>query len=111
MKRTISKILALSLVLALVCAIGGLVCSAVTVTDGENYYTLGDANTDDYINLKDLVRMKKYVADNNTEICVVAADLNGDEAVNALDLTQMRQQLLQTDDSVITGGDYWTGTY
>ena len=105
------KIAALFLSVLCVCCMACFDCSAALVTDGENYYTAGDANNDGYIDARDLVRMKKYIVDNKTEIVFNAADINGDNDIDSVDLTSFRKHLLETDNSVISGGEHWTDFY
>lgn len=54
----------------------------------------GDANRDGTVDILDLVRVKKYAAGIQTEICA-AADLDGNLAINAEDLIQLRKILLK----------------
>ncbi len=50
--------------------------------------------TDGTVDILDLVRVKKYAAGIQTEICE-AADLDGNLAINAEDLIQLRKILLK----------------
>ena len=56
---------------------------------------LGDVNDDGFVNICDLVRMKKYTVDSeNTQILKCVADLNNDTAIDALDLGALQKKLL-----------------
>ena len=57
---------------------------------------LGDLNGDKKVDISDLIRLKKYIADSSTEING-SADLNGDNDVNILDLIRLKK--------MIAGGD------
>lgn len=57
-------------------------------------YDTADVNEDTVVNVKDLVRLKKYLADNSEEICLIAADLKRDQEITSDDLTYMRRTLL-----------------
>ena len=71
------KVLSTVLLIVMVFAVS-LPCSAAVVTDGEKFYVLGDANGDGIMDIRDLVRVKRYIADNSVEIVNVAADIDGD---------------------------------
>jgi len=55
---------------------------------------LGDCNVDGTVDLKDLVRMKKYIAGMNVYINAKAADFNADGVVNGSDLVSFRKYFL-----------------
>ena len=57
----------------------------------------GDANADCEVNVKDLVRAKKYIADDSTAIFVSAIDLDTDGGVkiDAMDLTELRKLIVK----------------
>lgn len=57
-------------------------------------YDTADVNEDTVVNVKDLVRLKKYLADTSEEICLIAADLKRDQEITSDDLTYMRRTLL-----------------
>ena len=55
----------------------------------------GDVNDDGKVDIRDLVRLKKYTAGiEGVEICKNAADLNGDGKYDATDLSQLKILLL-----------------
>lgn len=64
----------------------------VIVDTVNNYPELGDANADAEIDLLDLIRMKKHLADESVEI--TAADLDANGVIDAFDMAQLRQLLL-----------------
>ena len=87
------------------------VCGATTlVTDGEDFYSLGDANGDGQIDARDLVRMKKYSVGLNDDISIVAADIDSDSEIKASDITAMRQILLNGFASLEENSD-WSGVF
>ena len=50
----------------------------------------GDLTGDNKVDVTDLIRLKKYIADNTTEI-IGSADLNGDNKVDILDLIRLKK--------------------
>lgn len=104
------KVLSTVLLIVMVFAVS-LPCSAAVVTDGEKLYVLGDANGDGTMDIRDLVRVKRYIADNSVEIVNVAADIDGDGKVNANDLTCYVKGFLNSDETFTTGGNYWSEIY
>lgn len=85
-----------------------IICSAFCVTAsaeekwGDNvlndHFTVialpGDATGNGFVDLLDLVRMKKYTSDSSVEIDFEAADINGDGEINAQDLTMLKKALI-----------------
>lgn len=74
----------------------------VLTTSAGDKYTLivtGDLNKDGKLNLKDLVKMRKYFLDGNNldENEILAADCNFDGKINLKDLVKMRLMLLNQD--------------
>ncbi len=61
---------------------------------GDDSYTVANINGDAAVNVKDLVRLKKYLAGENVDITLIAADLKRDQEITADDLTYMRRTLL-----------------
>ena len=59
-------------------------------------YSYGDANADGRIDVRDLVKMKKYTADKTIPIYLAAANLKkaSDPEVKASDLILMKKMLL-----------------
>lgn len=64
----------------------------------EDHYTIktfkGDVNHDGYLNILDLVRLKKHLAGIAVEIDE-AAELDGDSVITAADLTSLRKLLIE----------------
>ena len=54
---------------------------------------VGDANADGVINLKDVLVLRKYLADLPVELDLAAADVNRDKSVNMKDVLALRQIL------------------
>lgn len=74
----------------------------VLTTSAGDKYTLivtGDLNKDGKLNLKDLVKMRKYFLDGNNldENEILSADCNFDGKINLKDLVKMRLMLLNQD--------------
>lgn len=65
----------------------------------EDHYTIetlkGDVNHDGYLNILDLVRLKKHLAGIVVEIDEAAAELDGDSVITAADLTSLRKLLIE----------------
>lgn len=76
--------------------LGALSCSAAVVSDGTAIYALGDTNRDKAIDIRDFVRIKRFLA-GNAELLTAAADVNGDGSVTAEDMTQISKYLLGMD--------------
>ena len=53
----------------------------------------GDANNDGVVNVLDLIRIKRYIADKSVAINTENADVNGDGAVNAIDVYALLDRL------------------
>lgn len=73
----------------------------LTTSAGDKYTIIvtGDLNKDGKLNLKDLVKMRKYFLDGNNldENEILAADCNFDGKINLKDLVKMRLMLLNQD--------------
>lgn len=71
--------------------------------DGKPAYTLGDVNDDGEIDVYDLAKLRKYVADSDSvKIDLLAADVNGDGEVDVYDLAKLRKYVADPD-SVVLG--------
>lgn len=68
--------------------------TAGTQDPSADLFKKGDCNGDGKIDVLDFVRLKKYSADNNTEIVSVNADMNSDNIVDAFDLVHLRKLIL-----------------
>lgn len=55
----------------------------------------GDVNGDETLDIRDLVRYKKYLSDVEVEFHLENADLNGDGKYDALDLASLRLKLFE----------------
>ncbi len=86
MKKLLSFVLAAILVVSCI----GLISFA----DGVLY---GDVNNDDFVNKKDDLAMRKYLADDSYEIDLEAANVFYDSAVNKKDLLRLKQYLADPD--------------
>ena len=62
--------------------------------DATENYVLGDVNNDTLTDARDIVRLKKYVAEIEVSINISASDLNSDFSINAVDLSGLRNYLL-----------------
>lgn len=56
-----------------------------------NDYIYGDANGDGVVNMKDVLTVRKYLADMEVYIVLEAADCYTDDAVNTKDVLALRQ--------------------
>lgn len=92
MKRNIGFVVCV-LVLTILFGSFGVCGAQQTVTDGENFYKIGDANADGRVDIIDLVAVKKYKSGSRTDICL-AADMDGNGEVNAEDIVLIRKMLL-----------------
>lgn len=53
----------------------------------------GDVNLDGLVNMKDVLLVRKYLADMPADLDLAAADMNGDGTVNMKDVLALRKQL------------------
>lgn len=98
--KKIKKIAALLFAIVF-CLSAGMAVSAeeVNTVDGsilEFAPLQGDVNIDGYLNLKDLVRYKKYIVsyDEFSVIDEEVADFNGDGSYNASDLVGLQESII-----------------
>ena len=56
----------------------------------------GDINSDSKVNLLDLVRMKKHLANNSIKVDEIAADITVDGVINAFDISSLRKILIKS---------------
>lgn len=97
MKNKVLNLFA-SVLIIISMAVTATVCtSAAVITDGETYYTAGDANGDGCVDIRDLVNLKKCSA--QQKLCP-AADFDADGNPSAADLLILRKILLGVDNSL-----------
>lgn len=109
-KRKITRTVKLVALVMALCMSMTFVCSAAYVTDGTNYYLFGDATNDKQVDVKDLVRVKRHLADDSVTITEVAGDMNGNSEVDSGDIPLLQKQLIGVDE-VEDGGKYWSPSY
>ena len=78
---------------------GSTVSEAVTLIYTTTYIA-GDINGDGKVNGKDLTRLMKRLADENTEAVSAALDVNGDGSINALDINILMRYIAGADITV-----------
>ena len=61
----------------------------------------GDANGDGQVNGNDLIRLRKYLAEEEKDIIEGNADVNADNVVNILDLIRLRKYFVQEDGVIL----------
>lgn len=96
----------ISLAAAITMLSGVFICSAAVVTDGTNFYNLGDANKDNSIDIRDLIRIKKNLA-TGCDLLKVAADINGNGEIDASDLTAVKKYLIGIEDALEPDSSLW----
>lgn len=74
------------------------------VWDTETKVKLGDAKQDQIVDVKDLVRIKRHIADETVEVSEHASDINFDGNVNGDDVALLQKQLVGCD-------QYWSDVY
>ena len=99
-KNTVQRLIwaASTAALLLAVVIGVMLnAGATTQTDTVNVtYQSGDVNDDSSVNMKDLTRFKKYLADQTSvEVREDAVDMNGDGNCNSKDLARFKRWLAQ----------------
>lgn len=75
-------------------------CDADTCTVEINRHILGDANDDMKVDLKDIVRLKKYLSNFDTKINSTKSDCNFDSSIDAGDLILIKKLLIGVIDSI-----------
>ena len=89
----------LSVLLAIMVIVSSLLV-VVTMASATEVTLYGDANNDGAINMKDVLIMRKYIADMPTEINLELADANGDGTVNMKDVLMLRKYLANLIDEI-----------
>lgn len=107
MKKIAKTLICMSCVVALMFTMLAIGCSAAVVPYGEGFATVGDANADNVVNIKDFVRVKLYVAERTSDVLVVAADYDMSGDIEIDDVVSMRKALLGISESA----DWSTGIY
>lgn len=105
MMKKLVKIMAslVAVITVLGCA---FTCSAAVVTDGSKFYDLGDANMDHVVDIRDLVRMKKYSVKMDNKALFVS-DIDGDGNVASTDLTLLKKYFLEVIDVLEPDNSIW----
>lgn len=98
------KIMHLAAFSAALIMVFGSSLSAMAVTTGKDDGVIhfsgsadniaGDVNGDKTVDIRDLVRIKKYLADPAVEIIYANADIDGVNGIAAADMAQLRIMLL-----------------
>ena len=96
MKKSGIKLLAVTM--AAVAMLGTMNISAAVVTDGTNFYKLGDSNCDQTVDIRDIIRMKRFLLSTAT-ILEPAANIDGDGAVTTNDIVMVKKYLLGKGDN------------
>ena len=99
MKNKFIKVFLLSAMIAVVITQAISISAATYITDGKDFYLAFDYNQDGLIDIRDLVNIKKSIANGDT---TPAKDYNCDGIVNAKDLIYAKYYLLGIDNSAWT---------
>ena len=92
------------------CTVASLTLFAQTEDNDVAY--ICDVNGDLDIDLKDLIRIKKYISNlSDTNISLLCADINADSKINAEDIVLIRQELLESSDIESESGYTWSESY
>lgn len=89
-----------------------LLCSAAFTASAATLY--GDANADNTVDVRDVVRMKRHMADSSIEINIEAIDDDESGTVSASDVVKLRKVLLGDaayDISVVEGEINWPDSW
>lgn len=74
----------------------------------------GDVNGDGSVDIRDLVRFKRYEAKDDVEFFAEAADINGDAEITSQDIASLRKVLLgieiETSEYALLSNDGWSET-
>lgn len=98
------KIMRIAAFSAALIMVFGSSLSALAVTTGKDDGVIhfsssadiipGDVNGDNTVDIRDLVRIKRYLADSSVEIVYKNADIDGKDGIIAYDMAQLRIMLL-----------------
>ena len=105
MMKKLVKIIAslVAVITVLGCA---FTCSAAVVTNGSEFYDLGDANMDGVVDIRDLIRMKKYIVETD-KTALFVSDIDGDGSVASTDLTLLRKYFMEGIDVLEPDNSIW----
>lgn len=97
-KKVFKTVAASFLAVLMMGTVAMMSCSAAVVTDGSNFYPLGDTNKDSKVNIVDILRYKKVFA----EVIVPdffenGADVNFDRSIDTTDLTKVAHYIIGTE--------------
>ena len=105
MMKKLVKIIA-SLVAGITVLGCAFTCSAAVVTNGSEFYDLGDANMDGVVDIRDLIRMKKYIVKID-KTALFVSDIDGDGSVASTDLTLLRKYFMEGIDVLEPDNSIW----
>ncbi len=74
-----------------------VLCLSLSVVSFASAAVTGDANGDKVVNLRDLVRIKRYTAKTIDVIDLDAVDFNADGIVNAYEIVELRSMLINSE--------------
>lgn len=96
------KILVCLLTAVILCSAAAISVSALEIRGGETVITddwlvfdSGDVNGDGRVDIKDLVRLKRYFAGSENMLVKTAADIENNKILNTDDLAALRRLLLE----------------
>lgn len=88
------------------CVLIACLCSVtVLAQDNAGSFKAGDANHDGSIDMKDVLVIRKYIANLTADLDLKAADCNGDGEVDMKDVLLLRQYIAGWDVTLADGGD------
>ena len=88
------KLCVFLLVFIMLFSLPAIVCSAALVADGEKYYEFGDVNTDNTVNILELVSMKKILVRDDIEYKQKLTDIDSDGDIDSSDMVSLKKLLL-----------------
>ena len=110
MKKISKRVLCLMGAMLILFSLMSFSCAAAVIPSDEGFVVVGDANSDNSVNIIDLVRIKKSLAnlDAEIEVSVTAVDFDQSGEVEGNDLVSLRKLLLGSlvDETVWSDGIY-----